>query len=88
MEELFVVSSCHFVGYGLIVFLTKLILPNQRGFFNLFPNKTSDNRGIRVPRLNLALENEGNESGTRLLIDKMLQNILTGPSWLATWLHV
>jgi hypothetical protein len=29
MEELFVVSSCHLVGYGLIVFLIKLILPNQ-----------------------------------------------------------
>ena len=29
-----------------------------------------------LPRLNIALENEENESGTRLLIDKMLQSIL------------
>jgi len=32
----------------LIEFLVKVILPNQRSFFNLFSSNTSDNSGIEV----------------------------------------
>jgi hypothetical protein len=54
--------------------LTKLILPNQRGFFNPFHNKTSANSGIRGILYSLKSSNPGKEELFKGVNDGKMDN--------------